>query len=421
MRQILFATLLFAWSAAAVGPARAADDWNQWRGPLRTGEVAGTQWPGDLSSLEPVWRVELDKGYPGPIVSRDKVFVAETAGGKTEVVRALDRATGRELWRASWPGDGSVPFFAASSGDWIRATPAFDGDSLFVAGMNELLVSLDAETGRDRWRVDFPARYGTKVPDFGYVSSPLVDGGHLYVQAANSLIKLDKESGEPVWRSLAFDASIMNSGAFSSPVLAEIHGRRQLVVQTRETLYGVDPASGEKLWSQPVPHFRGMNILTPTVHADGIFTSAYKQRSFFYRIEQRDGRFEPVEAWTEKSQAYMSSPVVVDGHAFLHAGSGRLVCIDLATGENRWTSPPLGKYWSMAVQGDKILALASDGELHLIRADPGSFRLLDSRQVSDQPTWGHLAVSGNELFVRELEGITAFRWPASGAAAVPAP
>lgn len=412
MRLILTTAALAACLSA--GAAGGGEIWNQWRGPERTGEVAGEGWPESLDALEPLWRVELDKGYPGPIVSEDKVFVAETERGETEVVRALDRASGEELWRASWPGDGSVPFFAASSGDWIRATPAYDGTSLYVAGMNELLVSLDAGTGAERWRVDLPARFGTKIPDFGYVSSPLVDGEHLFVQAANSLIKLDKMTGETVWRVLDFDGSIMSSGAFSSPVVAEIGGRRQLVVQTRQVLHGVDPETGELLWSQPVPNFRGMNILTPTVHGDGVLTSGYRQRTFFYRIEPADGGLRAVEAWTEKGQAYMSSPVVLDGHAYLHLANGRLTCIDLATGERRWTSEPMGKYWSMVVQGDKILALASDGALHLIRADPEAFRLLDSRTVSDQQTWGHLAVAGDELFVRELEGVAAFRWRAAG-------
>lgn len=253
-------------------------------------------------------------------------------------------------------------------------------------------------------------------------ASPLLDGDHLFVQAANSLVKLDKASGATVWRALAFDASIMSSGAFSSPVLAEIGGRRQLVVQTRQVLHGVDPESGEVLWSQPVPNFRGMNILTPTVYGNGVFTSGYRQRTFFYRIEPGDEGQRPVEAWTEKGQAYMSSPVVVDDHAYLHLANGRLTCIDLATGERRWTSEPMGKYWSMTVQGDKILALASDGTLHLIRADPEAFRLLDSRTVSDQQTWGHLAVAGDELFVRELEGVAAFRWRAAGPSSeTPAP
>lgn len=395
-------------------PRDSEASWPQWRGPERNSSVAGTEWPATLDSIERSWHVPLDKGYPGPIVSASRVFVAETRDGDTEVVRALDRATGKELWRAAWPGEGSVPFFARRNGDWIRSTPAFDGRSLFVGGMNELLVSLDAETGREIWRVDFPQRFGTEIPDFGFASSPLIDGDALYVQAANSVVKLDKNSGGTLWRSLAVDAGIFNSGAFSSPVIATLHGRRQLVVQTRETLYGLALEDGAVLWSQEVPHFRGMNILTPTVVGNGVLTSSYRNKTFFFDLASEGSDLSPRESWSYKSPAYMSSPVVVDGYAYLHLANGRLTCLDLATGESTWTTQPMGDYWSMVVQEDKILALSNDGVLRLIRANPEAFELLGEAEVSRQQTWGHLAVSGGEIFVRELEGVAAFRWHSGG-------
>lgn len=407
-------------ATAQVLPLAAADatpeTWPQWRGPHRDSTIAGT-WPDDLKGLERTWRVELGKGYPGPIVSRVSVFVAGTEGGDTEIVRALDRGTGRELWRASWPGEGKVPFFAARNGDWIRSTPAFDGETLFVGGINELLVALDGETGEVRWRVDLPARFGTEKPDFGFATSPLVAGDFLFVQAANSLVKLDKKSGETVWRALAGDGDMMSSGAFSSPMLATLHGRRQLVVQTRTHLHGIDPADGTVLWRHEVPSFRGMNILTPTVFGDGVFTSTHRNRSYFYRIEARDSGFEAREAWNHKVQAYMSSPVIVGKDVFVHLGNGRLAAIDLETGAERWiTTERLGDYWSMVTNGDKILALAEDGTLYLVSVSPERFELLDRRSISEQETWGHVAVAGDEVFVRELEAIAAYRWTASEAA-----
>ena len=65
--------------------------WPQWRGPARTGHATGANWPANFQNLEVSWRAPLGKGYPGPIVAEDRVFVAETANGDTEVVKALDR------------------------------------------------------------------------------------------------------------------------------------------------------------------------------------------------------------------------------------------------------------------------------------------------------------------------------------------
>jgi hypothetical protein len=58
-------------------------------------------------------------------------------------------------------------------GSWIRSTPAYDGDGLFVAGMPDILVCLDPNTGAERWRADFHRRYETPLPELGFVCSPL--------------------------------------------------------------------------------------------------------------------------------------------------------------------------------------------------------------------------------------------------------
>jgi outer membrane protein assembly factor BamB len=272
-------------------PACGDDAWPQWRGPSRDSQVPKSPpWPKDLSNLNRRWRVELEQGYSGPIVWKNRVFVCETHAATDEVVRSLDRATGKEIWRASWKGSMSVPFFAKKNGDWIRATPACDGESLFVAGMRDVLVCLNVETGAKRWQIDFPAKLKTPVPSFGFVSSPLVIGEHVYVQAGGGFIKLNKKTGEIIWRTLA-DGGGMSS-AFSSPVAATIHGVPQLVVQMREKLAAVAPETGEVLWSQVVPSYRGMNILTPTVFADGVLTSSHKNKTFFYHVDKKDDVFQ---------------------------------------------------------------------------------------------------------------------------------
>jgi hypothetical protein len=176
--------------------------WPQWRGPSRDGLIAtGTPWPDriDAATLKPSWRVVLGPSYSGPIVAADRVFVTETENATNEVVRALDRRTGAKLWQASWKGSMRVPFFAMSNGSWIRATPAYDGESLFVAGMRDVLVSLNAASGKVQWRVDFVSDFKKSMPVFGLVSAPLVQGDFLYVQVGGAVRKLDKHSGDLVW------------------------------------------------------------------------------------------------------------------------------------------------------------------------------------------------------------------------------
>lgn len=387
--------------------------WPQWRGPTRDGQWTGPAWPDRLSkdSLKLLWRIPLGPSYSGPIVSEDLVFTTETKNKELEVVTALDRKTGKERWRAEWKGAMTVPFFAASNGSWIRSTPAYDGERLYVAGMRDVLVCLNAKTGKEEWRVDFMKELKTPLPDFGFVCSPLVDGNAVYVQAGASVTKLDKKTGKIIWRTLE-DKGGMMSSAFSSPVIATLSGKRQLVVQGREKLAGVDPENGDVLWSQVVPSFRGMNILTPTVVGDAIFTSSYQNKAWLYTISKEKDRYTVSESWNSKAQAYMSTPVVIGGHAYLHLQNQRFTCIDLKTGERTWTSNGFGKYCSLVAQGDRILALDQRGVLLLIKAHSKEFELVDEMKISDADTWAHLAVSGDELFIRELNALAVYRWQA---------
>ena len=390
----------------------ANSSWPQWRGPSRDGRIESPAWPASLDEqhLRPRWRIELGPSYSGPIIAPDRVFTTETRDGKTEVVHALDRATGKEIWKTEWEGAMKVPFFAKANGDWIRSTPAWDGESLFVSGMRDVLVCLDASDGKVRWKHDFPAQDGTPLPAFGYVSSPLVDGDALYTQAGGAVVRLDKKSGEVKWKALA-TADSMNGSAFSSPIVAEVAGRRQLVVQTRTHLAGLDLATGAELWSTPVEAFRGMNILTPAiVSSNRVFTSAYGGKTLAFDIAREGERFVAKPAWSFKAQGYMTSPILHDGHAYLHLRNQRALCVSLEDGAEKWTSTEsFGKYWSLVANRDRILALDERGILMLMAASPARPEILSKRKVGDD-TWAHLAVAGHELFIRELRALAAYEW-----------
>lgn len=403
--------LLFVGHGLTAAEPTAATDWPQWRGATRDGLTTTARWPERLEAgaVQRVWRLPLGPSYSGPLIVGNTVYTTETRNKEVEAVYAVDRATGSMRWRAEWAGAMSVPFFAASNGSWIRATPAYAADRLYVAGMRDVVVCLNATDGSEVWRVDLMARYRTPLPSFGMVCSPLVDGAVLYVQGGGSVLCLDAATGETSWRALE-DGGGMNGSAFSSPILATIAGTRQLVVQTRDKLCGLEPATGKVLWERKVPSFRGMNILTPVVVGDAIFTSTYQNKSWLFRITKEGDQFTVSEAWNNNAQGYMSTPVVVDGHAYLHLQNQRVTCINLATGERTWTSNSFGKYWSMVAQGDRILALDASGSLLLMQADTTAFTALGQVTVSESEAWAHLAVSGNEVVVRELNGLSLHRF-----------
>ena len=303
-----------------------------------------------------------------------------------------------------------VPFFARKNGSWIRATPATDGKLLFVAGMRDMLVCLDAKSGSERWRRDFPKETNSDLPTFGFVSSPLLAGSNVIVQAGAAVFCLEKSTGKTVWKSLA-DGGGMNGSAFSSPTLESINGMTQLLVQTRTKICGLDPSNGTLLWSHEVPAFRGMNILTPVVHRGMLLTSAYGGKTFGFRIAKSKKGWACVKAWELKLQGYMCSPVVVGGHAYFHLRNKKFACVDILSGKEKWVSnKSFGDYWSLIAQGDRILALDEDGTLRLIKANPKQFEIASQRKISKNDTWAHVAVSDNQVIVRELEGLRVFAW-----------
>ena len=387
-------------------------NWPQWRGPNRDGFLPkDAPWPAKISegSLTQSWRVELGKGYPGPIVSDQLVFSIESMENQ-ESVKAFDRKSGKLAWSIEWDGKMKVPFFAAKNGSWVRSTPAFDGENLFVCGMRDVLHSIHAKTGKINWKVDFVERYDTPLPAFGMVCSPLIEGDHLYIQAGSGFVKLDKKTGKSIWRTLT-DKGGMFGSAFSSPVIKEINGVKQLVVQTRTDLAGVDPQSGKKLWSKPIKAFRGMNILTPTILDNQIFTSSYGGKSLMLDIQKTGDKQSVQLAWENKQEGYMSGPIMIDGFCYIHLKKQRITCLDIKNGETKWiSSESFGKYMSMVSNGKEILALDESGILYLIKPSPEKFIILEKRTISESPTWAHLALSGNQLFIRELESLVCFSW-----------
>lgn len=383
-------------------------DWPTWRGPDRNGVVSGS-WPNSLdeSSLKQIWTRPLGDSYSGPIANGDLIFTTESKGGK-ETVYALSQSDGEIRWQVSWKGTLNVPFFAARNGNWIRATPATDGKTLYVGGIRDVLVALDTETGNEKWRVDFAERFG-KVPDFGMVCSPIIDGSHIYIQAGKGLHKLNATDGSILWSSLQDAGDMMTSGAFSSPIFGELNGIRQLLVQTRTLLSGINLESGEPYWKYEVAAFRGMNILTPTLWKNALFTSSYGGRSILIDIEENRT---PKVRWENKIEGYMSSPVVLGDHLYMHLRNKRFACLDLATGKEAWISKPFGEYWSLVTNGERILALDQTGALRLIEHNPKEFQIVSERSLTtnEEEAWAHVGVLPGKVMVRSQKAMTMYSW-----------
>jgi len=395
----------------AIDPTHGSD-WNQWRGSLRDGSQSSDPWPASIgeTSLVPKWSSDkIGSSYSGPITDGKLIFTTESVKGK-ESVLAYGLEDGKLKWKQNWAGEMKVPFFAARNGSWIRSTPAVANGRVFVGGMRDHLLCLDAQSGEIKWEIDFPKQFGTPLPDFGFASSPLVDKNYIYVQAGASFNKIDQETGTVIWRTSKGKGGMWGS-AFSSPTFGNIAGQDQFLVLTRSDLKGINPEDGKVLWKRPIKAYRGMNILTPLIYKDGIYTSTYRVGSSYIQIAQKNNKWKTEEKWTSKSRGYMCSPVLYDGKAYLHLQNQRFACFDLETGSEQWvSSKSFGKYMSLVINGDKILALDQKGILYLIQADPTKLNILSERRLTEGESWAHLGVQNRKLMVRSLNRLHLFDW-----------
>ncbi|MEO1088046.1 MAG: PQQ-binding-like beta-propeller repeat protein, partial [Acidobacteriota bacterium] len=177
--------------------------WSQWRGAERDGVSDGAAWPDalDAEAIRQVWQADgLGPSYSSPVVNDGVVYTTEGVDSTFESVVAFDQGTGERLWTRTWSVQFVMPQFMESHGNWPKSTPSVDGDDLLFLGIDERLHCLDAETGEPRWSVDFPRQFKTPIPEFGSSTSPLISGDSIFVQAAGSLLALDRRTGEVRWR-----------------------------------------------------------------------------------------------------------------------------------------------------------------------------------------------------------------------------
>ncbi len=207
-----------------------ADDWPGWGGPNRDlvwrekGIVE--KLPTDQNGFLPrVWSTPIAEGYSGPAVADGRVYITDRQHEKqNERVLCLDAVTGKILWIHEYrPSRYSISYPAGP-----RSTPEIHEGRVYTIGAMGQMFCLDAKTGKQLWSKDFVKDFNTRLPIWGMVPSPLLDGDQLItlVGGENALVvSLDKVTGRENWRALD-DPEV----GYSPPVIFTIHGIRHLVV-----------------------------------------------------------------------------------------------------------------------------------------------------------------------------------------------
>ena len=404
---------------SAVSP----EDFPQFLGPERRAAVEGVDLARDWQAQPPerLWRQKIGAGWSGFAVVGGYAVTQEQRGDQ-ELVTCYDAETGKLVWSQSL----AYRYESPVAGVGPRATPTIAGGVVYAQGAGGLLSALDGATGALLWSTDLrevtgmsPEIEARELP-YGRSGSPLVVDDLVIVPGGGpeegswvSLLAFDRHSGEEVWRGGSDQISC------SSPAVATLLGRRQVLSVNESTVTGHDLATGEVLWTHPWPGDTAANCSVSQPMAlppDRVFLSkGYGVGAALVELSPAAGGSEPFatqELWHQNRslRTKFTNATIFEGHAY-GLSDGILECVALAGGERCWKN---GRYrqGQLVRAGNLLLVLSEEGEMFLVEATPerpnhvlGSFEALAGK------TWNTFALAGDRLLVRNAEQAAAYRLP----------
>jgi len=393
------------WSIAMVlGANTIAAEWPQYRGPEHNGatpEKIDTHWPTAGPKVE--WKIPLGSSLGSFITGGGKVFVYEMRGDK-EACFALDPSTGKPIWST----DVDKSIFDKDGGDGPRSTPAFSDGRVYLLSTYLTLACLDASDGKVLWSHDLKGEFGGSAPHWGNAASPLIDGDMIFACGGGrgqSLLAFEKATGKLAWKSQD------DAPTHASPIPADLLGVHQIIFFTVKGLVSVDPKTGDALWRAAFP-FRVSTAASPVVCGDDIVYSSagYGVGAGAFRVAKQGGRFTVSPLWRNPGGDinHWSTPVYKDGYlyglyGFKEFHTEPLKCIDVMTGDEKWSRPGFGQGQVLLVDGN-LLVQGDTGQLVLARASPESYQEIARFHPISGKCWTDPAVANGHIYVRSQTG-----------------
>jgi outer membrane protein assembly factor BamB len=411
-----------------------ADDWPQWLGPHRDSVWRETGIVEKFPTNGPpvLWRAKVGGGYAGPSVADGRVYVTDRqlASGASnpsdpfdrsvvhgfERVLCLSEADGELLWKYEYECPYTVSYPAGP-----RVMPQVGVGKVYALGAEGNLVCLDAKNGKLLWSRDFRIDYGVKAPMWGFAGHPLLDGSRLICLvggAGSTVVAFDKDTGKELWRALSAEEP-----GYSSPIIYEAGGKRQLILWDPEAANSLNPETGEVYWSVPFKSRAGMTLATPRKLGDLLFFTAFYSGSLMLRLDS--GKPAAATLWrtvkvsekdTTHLNAVMCTPFLEDGCLYGVCSYGQLRCLKMETGERVWetfaaTTSGGPVRWANAFivkNGNRFFLFNERGDLLIAKLSPRGYEEI-SRAHLLEPTnkdcgrpvvWSHPAFANRHVYAR---------------------
>lgn len=404
--QLLFTCVLLSLVLHPTFATAQSDElkqWATWRGPNNNGVVDGQKVVSSWSEKENVlWSVEIPgRGHSTPIIVNDRIYLTTSdVAAKTQSVLCYERDGGKLVWN-TLVNEGNLNPRIHSKNTHASPTVACDGERVFALFNNNSqnqLTGLDLD-GKVLWQRHV-AKFETKYP-FGSGSSPILHDGLLFVPNEThgecAMLCIDPATGDEVRR-------IDRGGKFSSystPVIAEVAGKTQLLISGGQKVNGYDPASGDELWS--VPTKWSVSCGTMVWDGDMVFASGGFPAQQTLAINARTGKL----VWDNPVKFYEQSMLVHDGRLYGLSDRGVVYCWRAQTGEElfkqRFEAPVSA---SPVVVDGNIFFTSEKGNTLVIKAGTDEYTEV-SRNKLGNSAFASFAITDNKIYARVGFGVGA--------------
>ena len=266
----IFVRVLVAGIATAT--TASAQEWPRFRGANGAG-VSASVLPTHWTDKDYRWQVNLPgPGHSSPVLWGDRLFVTSSDGKGNLHILCLDAKSGRTIWSREFTA--GTPR-GHKDNNLASATPAVDAKHVYLAWNTPKEVVLLALThaGKDVWRREFGAFGG----GHGFGSSPIVHDGIVILpcehNAKDNLVAVDADTGKDRWR-----VARKSRNTYATPIVFQAAGKpaELIAVSYEDGVTSLDPATGKLNWDADIfdkRHIEGA-IASPIVQGDMILATA---------------------------------------------------------------------------------------------------------------------------------------------------
>lgn len=393
-------------SATEMAALDALPKWPGYRGARRDGKSDETgllqSWPEGGPPV--IWRKPVGLGWGSFAIGLGRAYTIEQRR-ENEVLACYDFETGAELWNHAW----KASFVEQAGGEGPRSTPTLDGDRVYVLGAEGDFSCLNALSGEKIWGVNILKDFGDENLHWGMSASPLVVGEKVLVTAGGGpnrpgLHAYDKMTGKLIY------SAVKQRHSYASLMLVNLAGREQLLDFSGDFINGVDPATGEILWTHDWEMMNDVNAGQPIVTgAERVFiSSGYGKGATLLEVKSApDGKLAVSDLWKNLNMKNkFASSILHEGHIY-GLDEGILACVDVEKGKRIWKG---GRYHhgQMIYADGSLIVVTEEGALALVKAAPDAFTEFSTCEALDGKTWNNPALAGGRLLVRNDKEMICF-------------